>query len=353
MSSTVLRLEDLSKQFGSEVVLRDVNLNLYDDEILTLIGPSGCGKTTLLRIIAGLEKPDDGQVELKGQVVSGSSTFVHPEQRNVGFVFQDLALFPHLTVLENVSFGLKGSPADRERRLNEILDLVGMTDYRDRYPENLSGGQKQRVALARSLVVWPSVLLMDEPFNNLDKGLRERLRSEVRDILQDVNIPTIFVTHDQEEALMFGDRTAVMSEGVIEQVSEPERITTHPDNRFVADFIGPTEFIPARLEGGEVRTEFDTFPADQVTGMEAEEFELMVRGDDLRVKAAAEEERDGVIEDAEFLGGFFRYKVRLPSGRHIYSLSNHSNEFPPGTPVEVSIEPGHELRGFPTDGAAG
>jgi len=175
MSDTVLNVTGISRAFGSEQAVEDLHLTLRDDEILTLIGPSGCGKTTAMRIIAGLETTDEGTVELNGETVTGNDVFVPPEQRNVGFVFQDLALFPHMTVRENVAFGLDDAD-DPDERVNDILELVGLSSYRDRYPNDLSGGQQQRVALARSLVVRPSVLLMDEPFNNLDNELRERLR---------------------------------------------------------------------------------------------------------------------------------------------------------------------------------
>lgn len=346
MSEPVLDVEGVSKRFGSEQALRDFDLTLRDDEVLTLIGPSGCGKTTALRIIAGLEEPDEGRVVLRGETVNDSSTFVSPERRNVGFVFQGLALFPHLTVEENVAFGLTESDRDRRERLTETLDLVGLEEKRDCYPADLSGGQKQRVALARSLVVRPSVLLMDEPFSNLDKELRSRLRREVRDILTESGIPTIFVTHHQEEAIFLGDRTAVMSEGSIDQVDSPENVVISPDCRFVAEFLGPTEFLPAERTSDGYETEVETLPAEMVDSPGEDRFDLMVRADDIHIEPASNGDADGVVEDAEFLGGLFRYKIRLESGHHVYSLLNHSNRLNPETPVNVSVEPGHELVGF-------
>lgn len=355
MDDDVLNVESVSKQFGSETALRDVDLSLRDDEILTLVGPSGCGKTTALRVIAGLERPDTGTVRLRGDTVTGPDTFVPPERRNVGLVFQDLALFPHMTVAENVAFGLGETDGDETNsdRLNEILGLVGLCPYRDRYPEELSGGQKQRVALARSLVVRPDVLLMDEPFSNLDKGLRERLRRDVREILKQSQIPTLFVTHDQEEAIFLGDRMAVMSEGAVKQVDEPEVVVTRPDNRFVAEFLGPTEFLDARKTEKGIETDIQTLPEAMVTSPTDDEFDLMVRGDDVRIDPADNGEADGVIEGAEFLGGFFRYKIRLNSGQIIYSLVTHADRFGVDTPVNVTLDPGHELRGFNRNGDSG
>jgi iron(III) transport system ATP-binding protein len=346
MSDTVLNVTGISRAFGSEQAVEDLHLTLRDDEILTLIGPSGCGKTTAMRIIAGLETPDEGTVELNGETVTGNDVFVPPEQRNVGFVFQDLALFPHMTVRENVAFGLDADADDPDERGNDILELVGLSSYRDRYPNDLSGGQQQRVALARSLVVRPSVLLMDEPFNNLDNELRERLRRDVREILKERQIPTLFVTHHQEEAISLGDRTAVMSEGSIEQVGRPEDVVIQPGSRFVAEFLGPTEFLPARKTADGIETEVQTLPADMVDTPGTEDFDLMIRADDIQIEPTQNGNADGVVEDAQFLGGLFRYKIRLSSGRHVYSLLNHSEQLRPDTPVKVELDPGHQLVGF-------
>lgn len=349
MSDSVLKLREVSKRFGSDRALRDLNLTLREEEILTLIGPSGCGKTTALRVIAGLERPDAGRLELRGETVNDDGIFVPPERRSVGFVFQDLALFPHMTVEENVAFGLTDSQSNRQERLDETLELVGLEEYRSDYPKHLSGGQKQRVALARSLVVRPSVLLMDEPFSNLDKELRNQLRRDVRRILQESGIPTIFVTHHQEEAIFLGDRTAVMCEGAIEQVGAPEDVVVSPDCRFVAEFLGPTEFLPAQRTDEGYETEVQTLAPEMVDSPEKDTFDLMVRADDITISPAENGSADGVVEDAEFLGGLFRYKVRLESGRRIFSLLNHSERIAPDTPVEVHVEPGHKLVGFESD----
>ncbi|MFB6344352.1 MAG: ABC transporter ATP-binding protein [bacterium] len=346
MSDSVLEMKGLTKQYGSDQALRNFNLDLCKNEILTLIGPSGCGKTTALRVVAGLEEPDEGAVVLRDQTVTGGGTVVAPEQRDVGFVFQDLALFPHMTVAENVAFGLPNDASDVTSQVNDILGFVGLGAFRNRYPEDLSGGQKQRVALARSLVTQPSVLLMDEPFTNLDKGLREQLRKDMREILKESGIPTLFVTHDQEEAIFLGDRTAVMNNGTVEQVSKPEDVVIHPESRFVAEFLGPTEFLPAQRTTEGIETEVQTIPENMVETPNQKDFDLMVRADDILVETAKNGNADGIVEDAEFLGGLFRYKIRLESGRCVYSLLNHSEQISPDTPVHVRLDPGHKLVGF-------
>jgi len=346
MTDHVLDVSGVTKQYGSEQALRGFDLRLRDRDILTLIGPSGCGKTTALRIIAGLETPDEGSVVLRDRTVTADDVFDPPERRDIGFVFQDLALFPHLTVSENVTFGLSGDAENPNARRDEMLSFVGLSDVRDRYPNELSGGQRQRVALARTLITRPSVLLMDEPFSNMDKGLRSRLRHEVRDILKELEIPTLFVTHHQEEAIFLGDRTAVMSDGRVEQVDTPEELVVNPTSRFVAEFLGPTEFLSARKTSDGIETEIQTLSREMVDAPDEDRFDLMVRADDVHVEPADSGEADGIVEDGEFLGGLFRYKIRLDSGQHVYSLLNHAEQLRPNTPVHVHLDPGHRLVGF-------
>uniref|UniRef100_UPI003565A1FB ABC transporter ATP-binding protein n=1 Tax=Salinigranum sp. TaxID=1966351 RepID=UPI003565A1FB len=212
----VLQLENLSKRYGSEPVIEGLSLSVTEGEILTLLGPSGCGKTTTLRLIAGLDRPDSGAIRLNGDPVSGEGSFVAPEERGVGVVFQEFALFPHLTAAENVAFGLQDlSQAETDRRVSDLLDLVGLEAQADSYPDELSGGQQQRVALARSLAPEPEILLLDEPFSNLDVDLRVAMREEVRDIIKEAGVTAISVTHDQEEAMSISDRVAVVNDGRI------------------------------------------------------------------------------------------------------------------------------------------
>ncbi|WP_456421987.1 ABC transporter ATP-binding protein [Thermococcus sp.] len=248
MVSVELR-EILKRWEGFEL---KVDLRVREGEFLTLLGPSGCGKTTTLRIIAGLEKPDSGRVFFGDRDVTG----LEPYERNIGIVFQDYALFPHMTVFKNIAFGLEMKKLPRnevERRVNWALELVGMRGLENRYPEQLSGGQQQRVALARALVVEPEVLLLDEPLSNLDAKIRERLRSEIRRIQRELGITTIYVTHDQEEAMATSDRIAVMNVGRIEQVGEPLELYYKPRTEFVARFLGTSNILELKAENGIAR----------------------------------------------------------------------------------------------------
>ena len=349
---SIMKAREVSRKYDGQdhPAVEDVSLELDSSEILSLIGPSGCGKTTLLRLIAGFDRPDRGRIEIAGETVVSSERFVPPEERQVGMVFQDLALFPHLTVQENIAFGLQGLSLENKERIDQVMELVGLNTHRGRYPEQLSGGEKQRVALARSLVVDPWILLMDEPFNHLDKKRRDQMQREVRDILQTSETPTIFVTHDQEEAMFMGDRIAVMNQGRMEQISTPQDVLIRPRTRFVAHFLGPTDFFPARLENGKIQTELGTIARDEVDAPETDkEFDLMLRGDDIELREAKEGESDGWIESTEFLGGLVRSTVKLPSDRRIHSLDTHARWYDPETPVDIQIRPGHQLMGFPRE----
>jgi len=255
--SPVVELRSLTKRFLQPVHLavEDLSLDVAAGEIVCLLGPSGCGKTTLLRLIAGFEIPDEGVVRIAGTTVSGPDTWLPPDRRRIGFVFQDYALFPHLSVLQNVAFGLReGKRAERERRAAEVLDLVGLTIFSGRYPHQLSGGQQQRVALARALAPQPAVILLDEPFSNLDAALRGSTRDEVRQILKRTGTTAVLVTHDQEEALTFADRLAVMRAGRLEQEGPPEVVYARPRTAFVASFLGRTNLLRGEGLGHVART---------------------------------------------------------------------------------------------------
>jgi ABC-type Fe3+/spermidine/putrescine transport system ATPase subunit len=241
-----LRLTNLSKRFGDTVAVQDLSLEVRDGEIMTLLGPSGCGKTTTLRCIAGFVTPDVGDIYLGQERV----TRLPPERRDIGFVFQNYALWPHMTVYQNLAFGLELRrllKQEIQRRMDEALALVRLSGFEDRYPRQLSGGQQQRVALARALVLQPSVLLLDEPLSNLDAQLREEMRFEIRELQKQLGITSIYVTHDQAEALVLSDRIAVMHRGELVQVGTPEEIYDQPANRFVAGFIGLTSFLEGHV----------------------------------------------------------------------------------------------------------
>ena len=250
--SAKLVLRNVSRTFGGVTAVNDFTLALEEGELVSLLGPSGCGKTTTLRMIAGFMAPTAGTIELDGVVISSPRSMLPPEKRQMSMIFQSYAIWPNMTIAENVAFGLqvrKVNGAEIERRVNEVLDVVHLRSLRDRYPAELSGGQQQRVALARSLVVKPSVLLLDEPLSNLDANLREEMRFEIRRLHDEFRITTIYVTHDQTEAMVTSDRIAVMNEGRIEQIDAPYALYGRPKTRFVAGFIGRTNFLEGKLDG--------------------------------------------------------------------------------------------------------
>ena len=246
--STLLDIRNIRQAYGQQLVVNDLSLSLQKGEIGCLLGPSGCGKTTVLRCIAGFEPVTAGEIILKGVAVSRENLCLPPEQRHIGMVFQDYALFPHLTVAGNIGFGLqRSSKSERETRISEMLATVGLTEASRKYPHELSGGQQQRVALARALAPRPDLLLLDEPFSNLDVTLRERLSLEVRDILKSQNATAILVTHDQDEAFAMADEIGVMHQGEIQQWDTAFNLYHRPANHFVADFIGQGVFLPGKM----------------------------------------------------------------------------------------------------------
>jgi iron(III) transport system ATP-binding protein len=258
-----MALRNVSRRFGDFTAVDDFSLELREGEFVSLLGPSGCGKTTTLRMIAGFINPSQGTIELDGQVISAPGSSLPPERRNMSMIFQSYAIWPNMTVEENVAFGLKirKLPAAETRsKVGEILDVVQMRHLKDRYPAELSGGQQQRVALARAVVVQPAVLLLDEPLSNLDANLREEMRYEIRRLHDEIKITTVYVTHDQAEAMVTSDRIAVMNQGRIEQVDDPFTLYAQPRTRFVAGFIGRTNFVDGEVRGQ--RVEFDHFGID-------------------------------------------------------------------------------------------
>lgn len=347
--SEILHLEDISKWFSQTqpAAVENVNLSLRQGEICGLLGPSGCGKTTLLRMIAGFELPQNGKITLGGVVVSAAGRWMAPEKRDIGMVFQDYALFPHLTVEKNIGFGLhktRQSPSEPlHKRVAEVLALVGLSGYQKRYPHELSGGQQQRVALARALAPQPKIVLLDEPLSNLDVQVRLRLRQELRDILKTANTSAIFVTHDQEEALSICDKVAVMRGGKVEQWGTPEEIYLEPASRFVAEFVTQANFIPAKRKGSVWETELGCFAIDseQMMALDAdqpehlEQVELMVRQEDFIIKP--DHQGTAVIRDRQFLGREHHYSLRVPSGRELIARTRTRTALPVGMQVKVSV----------------
>lgn len=337
----ILLLENVTKQYAGAAApaVDQVNLKLHQGELLGLLGPSGCGKTTLLRLIAGFEQPDIGAITLAEEIVAGSGRWQAPERRDVGMVFQDYALFPHLTVAQNVAFGLKHhrrsrqfSATQRRERSRETIALVGLEGLETRYPHQLSGGQQQRVALARALAPEPALVLLDEPLSNLDVQVRLRLRQEIRAIFKRTGTTGIFVTHDQEEALSIADQVAVMRTGKIEQFGSPEALYQQPASRFVAEFVTQSNFLPAQWDGAAWETEIGRFTVAEPP--EAHEGTLMIRQEDLRL--VPDDQGSLVIRDRQFLGREYRYCVSSQAGHLLYVQAPATAPLPIGITVAAA-----------------
>jgi iron(III) transport system ATP-binding protein len=312
MSAAIL-LDSVSKAFGATQAVREVSLEIDHGELMAVLGPSGCGKTTLLRLIAGFEAPDGGSVAVGEETVAGPGTFVPPEKRRVGMVFQDFALFPHLTVEANIAFGLLRRPREeREELTRRTLELVGLQHKTGRHPHELSGGERQRVALARALAPEPEVVLLDEPFSSLDATLRADLRREVELILRDAEATALLVTHDQEEALSLADRLAVMREGRIVQVGAPEEVYGRPASRWAAQFVGEVNVLAGVAREGGVETELGRFDLRApATGT----VHVAVRPEQLEL--TAQHDGNAEVVSREFRGHDVLYRLRHEGGRTV------------------------------------
>jgi iron(III) transport system ATP-binding protein len=353
----------LSKHFGAEIAVNDVSLSVAPGEFVTLLGPSGCGKTTTLRCIAGLERPDAGTIRIGGEIVTSAERGIHlnPENRNIGMVFQSYAVWPHMTVFENVAYGLRVRRAANrvvQERTMHALQLVGLAHLAERYATKLSGGQRQRVALARAIVYEPKVVLFDEPLSNLDAKLREQMRIELVRLQREVGITSIYVTHDQSEALVMSDRVVVMNKGVIQQIGDPQTIYARPANAFVASFIGVANLMEGTLLGrsgnicdleiplGEGRAPLRVQAAGSDGAAAGQRLILSLRPEDISLHVKPPHDSANVFEgeviDTVYLGNFLECRARV--GRHEIGIQiDHYEQLTAGQTVFLSFRPEHGL----------
>jgi len=333
-TNSIITLKNVTKHYGDVTAVENISFDVEPGEILVLLGQSGCGKTTTLRLIAGLERPDDGEIWVYNQKVAANNLWIPPERRKIGMIFQDYALFPHLTVHDNIAFGLnKVKSKQQQKRVSEMLELINLLDKADAYPHELSGGQQQRIALARALAPNPDIILMDEPFSNLDTALRSQVRADVREILHETQTTALLVTHDQEEALSLSDEVAVIHKGKLVQVATPHAIYNRPVNKHVAQFIGEANFIPAQAQGmiansplGSVKLFHEKSGAVQ----------LMIRPEAVRVNLD-DKGAPAVIQWREFFGHTQRLGLELTDGTELIARTGVDTYFQRGQNVNVSL----------------
>jgi iron(III) transport system ATP-binding protein len=333
MDCSMVRLVGVRKDFGEVVAVQDASLCVDRGGIVAVLGPSGCGKTTLLRLIAGFERPDRGVVEVAGRTVAGPGTWIPPEQRRVGMVFQDYALFPHLTVAQNIGFGLQRRV--RTERVRELISAAGLDGLDRRYPHELSGGQQQRVALARALAPAPELVLLDEPWSNVDPFLRETLRGEVAEIIRSLDVTAVLVTHDREEAFSVADRIALMREGTVVQEGTAEELYFAPASRWAAEFVGAANLLRGEVAGGRVRTAVGSFATN---GAGAGQVEVLVRPELLEL--APDPSGTAEVVAREFRGHDVLYRVRL-DGVELVSQRPSNEVVPLGARVSIRVHERH------------
>ena len=305
-------IKHVTKAFGDNVVLKEFNETFGDGEFITLLGPSGCGKTTMLRIIAGFEKPTSGEVYIDDQLVSGGKTFIPPEKRNIGMVFQSYAVWPHMNVFDNVAYPLaikKVPKAEIKKSVDRVLGVVHLSQYAERFPSQLSGGQQQRVALARALVAAPRLMLLDEPLSNLDAKLRESMRFEINEIQRQMGITVVYVTHDQNEAMAMSDRIFLINRGVVQQCGTPEQIYNEPANQFVADFLGKVDFFKGVAENGRITLTGMNGQSIAYDGPRTGKVEVAVRPENLFF--SPDGLLNGILENQYYLGDVDDCRVRV------------------------------------------
>lgn len=348
----VLDLDSVTVSYveGGASVLDQLSMEVEPGEFVSILGRSGVGKTTLLRVLAGFERVSSGYIRVGGRLVESSFVHVPPERRRIGLVFQDYALFPHLTVQQNVEFGLKGEPRDRRSsQARQMISLVGLAGMEERYAHELSGGQQQRVALARALAPEPVAILMDEPFSNLDRELRSSLRREVRRIVKAAGVTALLVTHDREEALSLADKVAVMTDGRIAQYGTPEEVYASPKSPDVARLVGPCELIDGVLADGRVKTEVGSFPAVVHGGDVADgsSVHALMRASEIEISAADTDMHTARVVFREFRGEFTEYGVQLASGVVVRVRRRSAGAFDEGDAVTLKERDGSTIIVYP------
>ena len=343
-------LKHIVKYYGKSLVVNDVDEVIHDGAFVTLLGPSGCGKTTILRMIAGFEKPSSGEVWFDDQMVVGEKTFVPPEKRDIGMVFQSYAVWPHMTVYENTAYPLtiRNMPKEEIRkRVEKTLELMHLFQYKDRLPGQLSGGQQQRVALARALVGEPKLLLLDEPLSNLDAKLRESMRFEIKRIQKELHITVLYVTHDQTEAMSMSDRIIVINKGVVQQTGTPEEIYKHPVNPFVADFLGKVDFFKETSQNGSITIPEMKNQTISYTGEYTGNVYVAVRPENIVLNKNSE--LRGILETQYYLGDVTDFRIRIGDSLVRVITDGHAyHSIQEGDPVCLSIK---EFIVFPDDGS--
>jgi ABC-type Fe3+/spermidine/putrescine transport system ATPase subunit len=347
---TKLVITNVGRDYGNTAAVEDFSLDIAAGEFISLLGPSGCGKTTMLRMIAGFIEPTRGTIALNGQIISSPSAVLPPEQRSMSMIFQSYAIWPNMTVYQNVAFGLelrKVPSSEIRKRVGDMLEVVQLTAQASRYPAELSGGQQQRVALARAVIVQPEVLLLDEPLSNLDANLREEMRLEIRRMHNEFKITTVYVTHDQAEAMVASDRIVVMSKGRVEQIASPREIYRAPATRFVASFIGRTNFLTGRRNGAEFDFGAFKIPSDSVLSVSGkDQIVVSLRPHSISIvprRLSPAEGRlisiDGSIMDRAYFGDHWDYTVKLADNSTLIASVEPYLEYQIGNDVSLDIDP--------------
>jgi len=353
----IVSLRGLTKKFADAAAVDELHLEIGDGEFVSLLGPSGCGKTTTLRLLAGFLQPDSGEIRVSGDVVSSPSLLVPPERRNMSMIFQSYAVWPHMTVAQNVAYGLKFKKLTKleiENKVAQLLGVVHLAEFKDRYSAELSGGQQQRVALARALVVEPQILLMDEPLSNLDANLREEMRFEIRRLHEEFKITTVYVTHDQAEAMATSDRIAVLNRGRLVQVGRPAEIFDRPKTRFVAEFVGKANILSGRLDGDGQSILSDGVKIRLSDGgdlLPSSEASVCLRPHNIKLVAGQDAARQltdqgynlfsGIVRRSIYFGDAVDYTVELASQRVLRVIAPPSQRFEPGQSICAAAHPEH------------